>query len=160
MADRKENPSDPKEPFFPLGHDLMEQMNGFFKGNGKASLFHSMDSFFQKTYPFNRSIPIDMYETSREWVIQAELPGVERDRIEVEAFGDKVHISVTDHQEHTVENDQQHYFHRERRFHQAERTITLPYMVSPDEIRASFHHGVLELRGRKIPKKNQSVPLE
>lgn len=149
-----------KEPLLPTGHDFLDQINAFFHGTGGPSLLHSMDNLFQKSNPFHPSIPIDMYETEKEWVIQAELPGIDKDRLRIDAFGDKVHISVVNHMEKTIENEQQHFHRRERRFQETERVVTLPYAVSPEEIQASFQHGLLELRGKKRPKQNRSIRLD
>ncbi|MGQ9460697.1 MAG: archaeal heat shock protein Hsp20 [Candidatus Bathyarchaeaceae archaeon] len=77
---------------------------------------------------------VDIMEVGKEVVILAELPGVERDDINLNATEDHLTISVDT---------------AERKYH---KELTLPAMVDPKSAQASYKNGVLEVRLRKLEK--------
>jgi HSP20 family protein len=78
---------------------------------------------------------VDVLEEDEDVVIVAELPGVERDDIDLHTAYDELVISVDT---------------PERRFH---KELRLPARVDPNSARTSYKNGVLQVRLKKILKK-------
>lgn len=89
----------------------------------------------------------DVYETDTEVVIKAEAPGYRPGDIDIMVYPDRATISGKLGEE--AEEKGANYLRRERRAGSFTRTIGLPSEVNTEGARASFKHGVLELR---IPK--------
>ena len=93
----------------------------------------------------------DIEETDDAWVIEAELPGVDRDAIVVELHGDELVIfgDVKDRER------QGRLRRRARRIGHFEYHVTLPGAMDEDKIEASLHDGILTVR---VPKSAQEKP--
>lgn len=75
---------------------------------------------------------VDVMEEDKDVVVVAELPGVERNDINLHVTEDHLEISV---------------YTSERRYH---KELTLPAMVDSKSARASYRNGVLEVRLKKV----------
>jgi HSP20 family protein len=88
----------------------------------------------------------DMYEEKDQLVIKTELPGIEKENLDITLEGDRLTIKAEKKEE--VKEDTTHHT-RERYYGQYFRYVTLPYPVREGEITATLDNGVLELR---LPK--------
>lgn len=95
-------------------------------------------------------LPLDVYETDESIVIDASLPGMTDENIDISITGDTLSIRAEQDEEHEEhpENGAKYYL-RERRFHRLSRTLRLPSEVDADKAQAEFDNGVLHLT---IPK--------
>ncbi|RBW71394.1 Hsp20/alpha crystallin family protein [Bacillus taeanensis] len=116
--------------------------------------FSTLDGFFQEPFQrfFDRQIPVDVYETLTELIVEADLPGVKREQIHLEWLEDGLKITVEDKKIVEEENNHEKYYRKERSFQRMERYIPLPYTAAVKEIKAKFQNGILEI---KIPKKKR-----
>jgi HSP20 family protein len=94
---------------------------------------------------------VDMSETENEFVIRADVPGVEPEDLEVLCTDDRLIIRGETRREE--ESREQGRIRSERRYGRLERVLPLPGEVKQDQIQASFRNGVLELR---LPKTEES----
>jgi HSP20 family protein len=96
---------------------------------------------------------MDLVETDDHLVLRADLPGLDRDDIEIEVKDNVLTISG----ERQAEHEQSHEgYHRvERSFGSFSRSLDLPRGVAADRVEASFERGVLEVR---IPKPEERKP--
>lgn len=114
-----------------------------------ASLREAMDRLFEETWPrpFEMLRPgglaVDMYETDKDIVVKANVPGVRPEDIDVSVVGDTLTIRGERKEEQRVERA--NYFYQERRFGTFSRTLTLPAPVQTDKADARFENGVLTL---------------
>jgi HSP20 family protein len=94
---------------------------------------------------------VDVYETDKEIVVKADVPGVEPEDLELYCTPDAVVLrGQTRHEDERQEGN----IHRtERSYGRFERQIPLPPGTRPDEAKANFRNGVLELR---IPKTEEA----
>lgn len=102
---------------------------------------------------------VDIYETGEEIVVKAELPGVEKDQIDVEAR-DGV---LTLRGERKVERDvkEENYHRVERSYGAFRRSFSLPSSVDPDGIRATLRDGILEVRlAKRAEVRPKKVPVK
>lgn len=91
----------------------------------------------------------DVYETDTEVVIKGELPGLKPGDINIMVYPD--HATISGKISEEAEEKGVNYYRRERRAGSFERTFGLPAEVNTEGARATFEHGVLELR---VPKVN------
>ena len=96
---------------------------------------------------------LDLSETADGYLVEAALPGVKPEDVEITVENNVLTIKGEARQE----VDEQHRnFHRvERRFGSFQRTIGLPTTVKADAIQASLINGVLRL---EIPKAEEVKP--
>ena len=101
-----------------------------------------------------RWIPaMDLVETGDHLVLRADLPGLERDDVEIEVKDGVLSVSGERKAEH--EEKSEGYYRVERAFGTFARTLTLPSGVDPEAVSASFDRGVLEIR---VPKPEARKP--
>ena len=113
-----------------------------------------LDDFFTGSWPFQRSLAadtfkIDIQDNDTEYIIEAELPGVKKEDVEITLNEGRLNLSVK--KEEVSEDKSKKFIHRERRYAQMSRSILLA--DSNDEgIQAKLEEGVLTI---KVPKKKQ-----
>ncbi|GAA0546495.1 archaeal heat shock protein Hsp14 [Halorubrum ejinorense] len=88
-----------------------------------------------------RTADIDVTEYDDEFVVMADLPGFDRDGIDVRVDDDRLTIAAERDAEH--EDADRRYLRRERRHESVTRTVDLPATIRPDEATATYRHGVL-----------------
>jgi HSP20 family protein len=118
------------------------------------------DSFFGRregtaqSYGSRRWIPaMDLVETDDHLVLRADLPGVDRDDIEIEVKDGVLTVSGERKAQH--EEKDEGYLRVERSFGRFSRSLELPKGVEPDSVSARFDKGVLEVR---MPKPAERKP--
>lgn len=94
---------------------------------------------------------VDVYETEKEVVVKAELPGVRKEDLEIVTLEDALTIKGEVKSESEV--NEEGYSRRERRYGGFTRTIPLPMSVKAEEAKAKFEDGVLEIR---LPKREEA----
>jgi HSP20 family protein len=100
-----------------------------------------------------RTLPVDMYETDEDVVVETALPGVDPEEVDVSVTRDTVTIKGKTEAKKDVEEE--NYIYRERRYGVYSRSLTLPVAVEVDDADASFENGVLTLR---LPKAAEAKP--
>jgi HSP20 family protein len=90
---------------------------------------------------------IDVMENDKEIIAKAEMPGLEKKDIKINVTNDMLEISAETKQEEKKE--EKGYIYRERRSGRYYRAISLPSPVDPDNSKATYENGVLEI---KMPK--------
>jgi len=91
-----------------------------------------------------RPVPIVSYTEGDQLVIRADLPGVDPNDVEITVTGNM--LKVAGRREPSKEPEKQGRIRQEFSYGPLERTITLPQGVTPEQIKASYRNGVLELR--------------
>jgi HSP20 family protein len=90
---------------------------------------------------------VDLFEEKDEIVVKAELPGMDKDNIEVNLTDHTLTIKGEKKKEEEVKEE--NYYRSERSYGSFVRTLELPAEVHSDKVKASFKNGVLEVR---LPK--------
>jgi len=98
---------------------------------------------------------LDLSETDKEFIVRAELPGVDPKEIEVTVNRDLLTIRGDRRQEREEKDEN---FRRVERFYGSFcRSLRLPSEVRADEAEASYDKGVLRIR---LPKSPEYVPTK
>ncbi len=90
-----------------------------------------------------------------EFVISAELPGVNEKEIQVTMTGDL--LTIRGERSHERETEEENYQRLGRLFGKFERNISVPIPVQAGKIRATYRNGVLEIH---LPKAEEVKPKE
>ena len=115
--------------------------------------FHNMlDDFFGDNMLGGRNLlrdtfKIDIVETDNEYLIEAELPGIKKDELDLNIDDESLCISVN-RSEEEVSEDGKNYIHRERRVASMSRRVRLAGAKLAD-IKAKLEDGVLTIT---VPK--------
>ena len=125
-----------------------------------------MDRMFEGMMPSQPSVmvmapAIDVFEQDGNLVVRADVPGLKKDDIEVTATEDSVSIKGEFKKEEKVE--EQGFYRQERRYGRFFRTIPMPTAINPDQVKAGFKEGVLEIIAPKAEAekaKEKKVPIE
>lgn len=129
-------------------------------GRRNGDLF-DIDNFFEDffnepTFPVflgnGGNMRVDISENEKEYVLEAELPGIRKEDISIEVNDDRLTISAN--RDERVEEKRDNYIRKERRASRMTRSFSVDN-VDTDKITAKHDNGVLTLI---LPKKEQSRP--
>ncbi|MDR7531984.1 MAG: Hsp20/alpha crystallin family protein [Armatimonadota bacterium] len=126
------------------------------------SLRESMDRLFEDFFGTRRRramVPtvwepaVECYETDTDVVVKAELPGIDPKHVEVTVTPEG--LSLKGEAKAEEEQKGRNYYRRELRYGAFQRLIPLPADVKSEEAKATFRHGILEVR---VPKSERARP--
>lgn len=98
---------------------------------------------------------VDVFEEKDDIVVKAELPGIEKDNIQVNLTDHTLTIKGEKKKEEEVKEE--NYYRAERSYGSFLRTLDLPRDVRADQVKASFKNGILEVR---MPKTEEAKAKE
>lgn len=96
---------------------------------------------------------MDVTENRKKITVKAEIPGMEKDDIQVLVHGRTLTIRGETTEENREEDE--HRFLRERRYGAFHRTVELPAEVDPEDVSATYKRGVLKV---VLKKTRDSAP--
>ena len=96
---------------------------------------------------------IDLVVTDDHFVLMVDLPGLDKDDVEIEVKDGLLTVSGERKAEHEERKDGYHRV--ERAYGSFSRSLSLPQGVDADQVQADFDKGVLEVR---IPKPAERKP--
>ena len=136
----------PMRDMFGMQHRMNRLMDNFFLPARNLTREDSL-------WDWNPSV--DIYDQGDIIVLKAELPGVDKEHIEVDVR-DRV---LTLKGERSLDNEvkEDNYYRRERSFGKFVRSFTLPVNVNVEDIKAEFKDGLLKV---DIPKPAENKPKQ
>ena len=90
----------------------------------------------------------DVQETDEALVVTMDMPGVEKQDIDISVVEDELRVSGQRKSE--AELNEQDYHRRERTYTRFERRVLLPASIKSEEARATLNNGVLEITLPKV----------
>jgi HSP20 family protein len=93
---------------------------------------------------------VDISETDGEFNVRAELPGLDKNDLDVDVSGDV--LSIKGEKKDEEEKKDKGYYMRESYFGSFQRNIRLPAEVQRDQVEATFKDGILNIT---IPKSEE-----
>ncbi len=115
------------------------------------------DPFFTRVSAMTTPIRADVKETEKEYIVEAELPGVSKDDIIIDIHDDVLTLGVDIKQETNQEEDG--YIYRERQSGSYRRCFNVKN-IKNDEVKASYKDGVLSVILPKADPGLQSRKIE
>lgn len=145
-----------KDSSRPPVRNYLKQIDDFFEQTPLRNVIADLNHFFQKG---NRllTFPVDLYEVGEELVVTAELPGIQKEQIQIEIQSEYLKVSVKEEILEEEEQTSHNYYRRERSISEASRLIKLPYSINKKAAKASYQNGVLEIRAPKLPDRKSVV---
>lgn len=136
--------------------------NRNLRTNGWDGFYNMLDDFFNDTWLPTRSLmsdtfKVDVVESEKEYAVEAELPGVKKEEVDL-AFSDGRLVLSVKREESTEEKDR-NYIHKERRFSSMQRSIYLADAAG-DGITAKLEDGVLRVTVPKAEKKDAGRTID
>ena len=104
---------------------------------------------------------MDVTETDKEIVVEAELPGIDEKDVSL-ALQDGV-LTIRGEKKHERDEEKENYRMMERRYGSFQRSVQLPDTVDEDKIEATFNNGVLRVSLPKRPEaigKQRKIPIK
>jgi len=98
---------------------------------------------------------VDIYDTEKAIIINAELPGLSRDNITLDVKENI--LTLKGERKSGKEVKEENYYRQERSFGKFERAFTLPGTINFEKIKANFKDGVLMI---EIPKPEEKKPKQ
>jgi HSP20 family protein len=106
------------------------------------------ETSFGKTFAETWSPSVDISETKDNFVVKAELPGLEAKDVNVSISGDV--LTVKGEKNAEEEEKDEHYHRIERYSGSFQRVFQLPSGVKADKVKATFDKGVLKITLPKV----------
>ncbi|MFB6270226.1 MAG: Hsp20/alpha crystallin family protein [Halobacterium sp.] len=106
-------------------------------------------------------LAVDVEDEDDQFVVTTDLPGFDKDDIDVQVHERTLRIDAT-HEEETEEEaeDEDNYIRRERSKRSLSRSVTLPEDVDEEGASASFENGVLTIELPKAHTGEESTSVE
>lgn len=135
---------------------------GLPTASGFEDFYNMIDDFFSSDWPFRRSLAFDTFkldviDNEKEYLIEAELPGVDKKDITIEHNDGRLTISVL--KDEKKEEKKKNYLHRERRYSTMSRTVYLEDS-KPEGIKAKLNNGLLQVVVPKAEKPSITVDID
>ncbi len=100
----------------------------------------------------NNFVPaVDVYEENDNVVVEATLPGIKPEDVDINIHDDVLTIEGT--KSNTSEIDEKNYYRKEVRTGSFHRSVMLPNSVKATEAKADFRAGVLKI---SLPKETEA----
>ena len=127
----------------PRKRNEFDLFDDFFGGN---DLFPRRESSIMKT---------DIKEKKDKYVIQMDLPGYEKDNIDLQLKDGYLEVTASVEKEEDNSKDEK-FVHKERFYGHCSRSFYVGDEISEEDIHAQFKNGILEI---DIPKKDPKEEL-
>jgi HSP20 family protein len=95
----------------------------------------------------------EMYEEKGNLVIKTEMPGINKEDVDISLEGDILTLKAEKKEEEVTEEAD--YYAHEVRYGNYSRSMRLPFRVNNEKIEATLENGVLEV---KLPKAEEAKP--
>lgn len=126
---------------------------------GFEDFYNMLDDFFSDNWSPRRSLARDTFkinvqQNEKEYLIDAELPGVNKEEISLDLSDGRLNIAVK--REEKINEEKKNYIHRESRFSSMSRSV---YLEDADVkgIKAKLDNGVLRIT---VPRQEKTVKSE
>lgn len=131
--------------------DLDRTLNRFF-GRPRRSRRSGM-------MPSGRTPVTDLRDLGDRYQVEAEMPGLDKDDIEIELRDDNIVIDGEKTEEREEEGED--FLRRERGYTSFHRQLPIPDEVKPEDIAASLENGILTIDlPKKEPEKKEGKKIE
>jgi HSP20 family protein len=142
------------QPLVSLRREMDKLFDDFFsRGMPSWGLGGDFDPFRRFEGMLRPAVPaVDLVERDKEYVVTAELPGLDEKALEVKVSGNVLTIHGRKDEERKEERE--NYRMAERRYGSFQRALRLPEDVETDKIDARFTKGVLTLT---LPKSQEAL---
>jgi HSP20 family protein len=104
---------------------------------------------------------LDMSETKDNYVVKAEVPGIDAKHIDISLTGDI--LSIRGEKKQEKEEKEEEYHLVERNYGSFSRSVRIPAEVESNKIKASYKNGILTItlpKSEKVKAKEVKIKVE
>ncbi len=98
------------------------------------------------------SANVDLYRKNGKIFVEAELPGIAPENVDLHVYADRLTLSAEKKSETKEGGDDKSYFRSERSWGKVERVVSFPVEADPETAKANFKNGVLTV---EVTEKSQ-----
>ncbi|MFC5971274.1 archaeal heat shock protein Hsp14 [Halomarina salina] len=122
-------------------------------------MFEEMNEGFRAfDTKITRGVAVDVVDQDDSYVVTADLPGYDKDDIDVRLSGNSLTIGASRETESSEEEER--YVRQERSSESVSRTLRLPERVDEESTDASYNNGVLTITlGKASEDDGESIPI-
>lgn len=132
----------------------LQKIDEYLERSPFKGFLHEVDSLFHKN-----NILVNVYETDTEVIVEAELPGITKEQINIDIQESFIKLTIKDIPYSTPSKDT-HIHHKERSIIGSERIIQMPENLKRTSAKASFKNGILEIVVQKQPYEQKIINIE
>jgi HSP20 family protein len=99
--------------------------------------------FFGQREPVAARPAIESYVEDGKFIVRTDLPGIDPKNVEIKVVGDV--LTIKGSREEKRETKKTDFLRREIRYGSFERSISLPEGIKAEDLKATYHDGVIEL---------------
>lgn len=107
---------------------------------------------------FTGHMPVDVREENGDLIISADLPGVQKEDIDIKA--DNQNIQITAESKAEIKEENEKYLRKERTSRKFSRTINWPKEIKENTIQAEYNDGVLEITAELEESEGQEIEIQ
>ncbi|MBO6271263.1 Hsp20/alpha crystallin family protein [bacterium] len=101
------------------------------------------------------SMPVELHEHEKDFCVQAELPGVKKEDLDIDI--DKNYITINAKKEEEHEEKDSHYKKSEFRYGEFSRTVYFPKDIDVEKTTAKLEHGILKINAPKKEVEKENI---
>jgi HSP20 family molecular chaperone IbpA len=142
-------PQRTQEVTLPSNYGLRNELNKWFDDMRDQMEERFLNPWLPSSALVDVRVPsMDIMDKGNEFIIHADMPGIDKDKIEINVTSS--HIEISGETGNSDESNEHGYVTQERNYSQFYRSSSLPADVIPEKAEAKINNGVLEIR---LPKK-------
>lgn len=151
MASQRSALTRVRDPFTMM-RQMTSELDRMFGGAGWPSF--SWPPFGERTSGETAWYPeVDVFEKDNKLMAKVDLPGMKKNDVKVEVTDG--HLAISGERRSEAEEKKDNVYRCERRYGSFYRTIPLPQGARPEDVKATFSDGVLEI---SVPLPAQAQP--
>lgn len=136
--------------------------NDLTMDNGFRNFYNMIDDFFDNRFTPDLALKegsfrVDIREDTDKYLVEAELPGYDKDEIKLSIEDGKLTINACKNEEIDKSDESKNYIHKERKTSKVSRTMYFED-VDQDKLKAKLEDGILTVSLPKM-ENNQKVKL-
>ena len=132
--------------------------------NINSSLSYIFDTFFNdeftNAFSMEDSIKADVRETDEAYLVQAELPGINKEDVRLDYENN--YLTISAHRNNEKEDSNEKYIRKERNYGEVSRSFYVGN-IDKETIKAKFENGVLEItlpKNEKVVDENNKIEIQ
>ena len=112
--------------------------------NNSNTMFNDLfGDFFNDNLNMNTAIKADIRETKEAYILEADLPGMRKEDINLEY--NQNYLTIHAHKNETKEDKKENYIRKERHYGEVSRSFYVGDGIKEEDIKANFKNGILQL---------------
>ncbi len=120
-------------------NSIDKQFESFFSGH---SFLTGLPSMLKKDFEGFKPA-VDMYETNKEVIVEADIPGCDKKDVNIKV--DNNILTISGDKKETKEDKKKNFFHKEQYLGAFSRSISLPNYANIAKPKATYEKGILKI---------------